>query len=230
MKLETTANPQKSASRCPFSGMSATPKQALSSRLREATAEAHTVAERHPVQGRMARGAASREDYANWLEQMYHIWSAVDTSVVEAAARDERIRAMVQPFHTHAPRIISDLAFLGRTRAPSPASPGTQQLVNFIRSSGSSAAVVGPWYVMEGSNNGGRFLAKALGKALEIPGPAGLTSLDPHGEAQQPRWHAWRAALDSQSFTDAEQTAMIDAAGRTFAGLTPVFDDLPVAV
>lgn len=228
--METTANPQKSASRCPFSGQSATPKQALSSRLREATAEAHNDAERHPVQGRMARGAASREDYANWLEQMYHIWSAVDASVREAAARDERVRAMVKPYHPHAGRIVSDLAFLGRTGAPAPASRGTQQLVDFIRSLAPSAAVVGPWYVMEGSNNGGRFLAKALGKALDVPGPAGLTSLDPHGEEQKPRWHEWRAALDSQHFTDAEQNAMIDAAGRTFAGLTPVFDDLPVAV
>lgn len=210
--------------------MSATPRQTLSSQLREATAEAHTVAERHPVQGRMARGAASREDYANWLEQMYHVWSAVDATVANSAARDERVRSMLQPYHVHTPRIVADLAFLGRTGSPAPASPGTQQLVDFIRSLASSSAAIGPWYVLEGSNNGGRFLAKALGKALEIPGPAGLTSLDPHGEAQQPRWHEWRAALDSQHFTDAEQNAMIDAAGRTFAGLTPVFDDLPVAV
>lgn len=210
--------------------MSATPKPTLSSQLREATAEAHTVAERHPVQGRMARGAVSREDYANWLEQMYHVWSAVDASVAEAAARDERVRAMLQPYHTHAPRIIADLAFLGRIGAPASASPGTNQLVDFIRSLGSTAAVVGPWYVLEGSNNGGRFLAKALSKALDIPGPDGLTSLDPHGEAQQPRWHGWRTALDAQQFSDAEQSAMINAAGRTFAGLTPVFDELPVTV
>lgn len=209
--------------------MSATPKQTLSSQLREATAEAHTIAERHPVQGRMAKGAATREDYANWLEQMHHIWSAVDASVEEAASRDPRVQSMLRPYHRHAPRIVADLAYLGRNEIGA-ASPGTQQLVNFIRSNAASAAVIGPWYVLEGSNNGGRFLAKALSRPLGIPGPEGLTSLDPHGDAQQPRWHEWRTALDAQNFTDAERAAMIDAAGRTFAGLTPVFDDLPVAV
>jgi len=212
--------------------MSAAPQQTLSSRLREATAEAHNVAERHPVQGRMARGAASREDYANWLEQMYHLWTAVDTAVAVAAARDPRVRAMLKPYHTHGSRVEADLRFLGRTGARAAASPGTQTMVDFIRSTGESAgpAVIGAWYVLEGSNNGGRFLAKALSRGLELTGPQGVTSLDPHGEAQQERWLAWRSALDEQQFSEAERVAIIDVASRTFAGLTPVFDDMPAAV
>jgi len=225
--MESTATPSKPASRCPFSDASAAPQQTLSSRLREATAEAHTVAERHPVQGRMARGAVSREDYANWLEQMYHVWAALDAAVAETATADPRVFAMLRPYHAHASRIEADLAFLGRTGARSPASPGTQRLVDFVHSTAKSAAAIGPWYVLEGSNNGGRFLAKAVSRALEISGPEGLRSLDPHGEAQQAHWLEWRSALDAQQFTDSERAAIIDAASRTFAGLTPVFDDMP---
>jgi len=229
--MESATTQQKPALRCPFTGKTAEPSQTLSSRLREATREAHDVAERHPVQGRMARGAASRVDYANWLEQMHHIWSALDAAVAGAARGDARIAALLKPYHVHAPRIEADLAFLGRAGEREPASPGTQQLVDFIRSTGASgAAVIGPWYVLEGSNNGGRFLAKALSRGLEISGPHGLMSLDPHGDAQKDRWLEWRSALDAQHFSDTECTAITDAASRTFAGLTPVFDDLPVAV
>jgi heme oxygenase len=103
--------------------------------------------------------------------------------------------------------------------------------VKFINSTGASGlpGIVGVWYVLEGSANGGRFIAKALSRGLGIAGPDGLTSFDPHGERQREYWQAWRADLDAHSFTSAERDAIIHAASNTFTAIYNIMQDMSAA-
>lgn len=211
------------------------PPSSLADVLKDRTREAHSRAERHPMQVSMVSGGSTREQYAGWLGQMLHIWRAVDAGLADVAAREPRLAAMLQPYHPHAERVAADLRFLaqesGRQVGPhgnDPALPATARFVHLVRQAASAPGMglVGIWYVLEGSANGGRFIAKALSRGLGIEGPEGLTSFNPHGERQREYWQAWRAALDSQTFSATERATIVSAASATFDAIYDVMEDL----
>lgn len=203
------------------------PADSLALSLRERTADAHTRAERHPQQGRLVKGLCTKHDYAAWLGQMLPIWAAVDEGVSALAAKDARVRAMHRDYHPHAARIRDDLRHLGQ---PAPAAlPATARFESLVRSLAASPAIIGVWYVLEGSSNGGRYIARAVSRALNLPGPDGLRGLDPHGEAQHERWGRWKADLDAQRWTPTERDAIIHAATQTFDHIYDMLGDIEAA-
>ncbi len=215
-----------STAKCPFAKIPGPAAASLADILREQTKEAHSRAEKHPAQGRLVRGEATRDDYAAWLGQLLHVWKALDGGLASAAAIDPRIAGMLKPYHPHAARVAADLSFLG-FGGKSPALPGTAKFVSEIyAAAGNGPALVGVWYVLEGSANGGRYIAKALSRSLNLTGPEGLTSLDPHGELQRERWQVWRADLDKQPWTAAERKEIVAAAGAAFDAIYGVLEDL----
>lgn len=221
----------KPAAKCPFARMLGSPAVSLADTLKERTKEAHARAERHPIQARMVKGEVTREQYAAWLGQMLPVWRAVDAGLAALAARDTRVAAMVKPYHAHAERVAADLKFLGQCggcHSPLPATARFVELVNRAAASG-GPGLVGVWYVLEGSANGGRFIAKALSRGLNIAGPEGLTSFDPHGERQREYWQAWRAGLDAQAFAEAERNAVVVAATATFDAVYDMMEDMASA-
>jgi len=203
----------------------ATGIQSMAMELKERTREAHTRAERHPIQGRMVRGTVSRAEYAAYLGQLLHLWNAIDDGVAKAAARDPRVRAMVREYHPHAWRVRADLRFYGRS-GDVPALPATAKMVEMIHAAAESPAIIGPWYVLEGSANGGRYIAKALAGAFRLEGRDGLLTMDPHGEAQRERWQAWREALDAQAFSEGERAAILAAANAAFDGMGAMMEEM----
>lgn len=225
-------DPSKPAAKCPFARLLGSPAAGLADTLKERTKEAHARAERHPVQARMVKGEVTREQYAAWLGQMLPVWRAVDAGLSALAARDGRIAAMLRPYHAHAERIAADLEFLGQCGGCHPPHAATSRFVELIARAGASGGpdLVGVWYVLEGSANGGRFIAKALSRGLNIAGPEGLTSFDPHGERQRDYWQAWRAGLDAQMFGEAERDAIIAAASATFDAVYEVMEDMNASV
>ena len=220
--MTPTSTPSPAPTECPTAA--GAPSLALT--LRERTAEAHRHAESHPVQHRMVRGCVDRAGYARWLSQLLPVWQAIDAGLASLAARDPRVARVRQAYHTHAPRITADLAYLGA--APTAAVPEALRLRDRIESlaAAGDAALLGAWYVLEGSANGGQYIAKALARSLGLSGPEGLTSLDPHGSAQRERWQAWRAAIDTQPWDDAERTRMVDEATATFGAISAVMDGM----
>ena len=221
----------KAAPKCPFARNAGTPVASLADTLKESTKEAHARAERHEVQAKMVKGKITRQEYGAWLGQMLPLWSAVDAQLSALAVRDARVCSMVKPYHAHADRVAADLKFLGQRASDHPELGATTQFVKFINSAAASGlpGIVGVWYVLEGSANGGRFIAKALSRGLGIAGPDGLTSFDPHGERQREYWQAWRADLDAHSFTSAERDAIIHAASNTFTAIYDIMQDMSAA-
>jgi heme oxygenase len=82
-------------------------------------------------------------------------------------------------------------------------------------------SLLGYNYVLEGSMNGNRFIARALTPVLK--GIAATTYLDPYGEEQRPVWGSYRERMNTAGF-DASQAERIVAAARdmfsTIAGLS----------
>ena len=218
----------KPAARCPFAKMMATPAPSLADVLKERTKEAHARAEKHAVQARMVKGEVSTAEYAAWLGQMLHIWRSIDAGLATLAARDTRIAAMVKPYHVHAGRVAADIAFLGHPEEAHPPLPATARFIAKLNEAMANGGLglIGAWYVLEGSANGGKFIAKALSRGLGITGPEGLMNFDPHGELQRERWKDWRAGLDAQTFSEPEREAIVTIASATFDAVYEVMEDM----
>lgn len=230
----------------------ATASPSLSLRLRESTAEHHVRAEKHAVQQALVRGSAEIGVYASWLRAMGALHERFEARLTEARAVPS-ISAVIQDHHFRLARIDEDLAALGSIGgvAAGPCVKGSlgtsgTSSATLNRRLGSrtraawfeidaiiardATAILGPFYVLEGSTNGGRFIAMAIRKSLPLPDGAGTKYLDPHGERIRERWAAAKAAIDAVPLTEAQQLLIIDAAKRTFGAVTVLMDELEMPV
>lgn len=203
----------------------------ISTRLKELTHDLHTRAERHAFQRALVSGRLGREGYSAYLSQMLHIHAALDESLALArAAYPETIGVLVRDYHFRTPQIEADLAHLAGGSSHCPPTPGARTFAAWIRESADDpCSLIGVLYVLEGSTNGGRFIARAVRRALGLA-EAGTAFLDPHGEAQQERWARFKADLDSLALTDEQTEAAIAAACRAFDAVIAVSDDLETSL
>jgi heme oxygenase len=84
--------------------------------------------------------------------------------------------------------------------------------------------LLGALYVLEGSTNGGRFLARALRKSWGLD-KDGIAYFDPYGEEQPQKWASFRKKMDSASFDVAQQDAIVEMAKATFLAIAEVSDE-----
>jgi heme oxygenase len=199
----------------------------LTARLRESTKDLHARVERHPVQAALLRGGATIDGYAAYLSQMFHAQSAVDASSSLAAAREPRLQRVLRPFHIRAPHARADLDALERTTAAPAAS--TTQFSEWVAhvSQHDPIAFLGIVYVLEGSTNGGTYIAAAMRRHMPLPVDRATAFLDPHGPAQRERWAQFKTHADALDMTGPEADRVVDAAFRTFLALEAIFQELP---
>lgn len=221
----------------------------LSVRLREATSAQHARAEKHPVQQALVRGSAEIELYATWLRAMAALHERFEARLTEARAVPS-IAPVIEDHHFRLALIDEDLAALASIGAVGAAGPCAKGMTGTSGTSSASlnrrvgartraawfeidaiiardaTAILGPFYVLEGSTNGGRFIAMALRKSLPLPDGKGTRYLDPHGERIRERWAAAKAAMDAVPLTEAQRALIIDAAKRTFDAVTVLMDEL----
>jgi heme oxygenase len=86
-------------------------------------------------------------------------------------------------------------------------------------------ALLGPLYVLEGSTNGSRVLARVLSRAWGSDG-AGLAYLDPYGDGQPTSWKAFKQEVDDLGLDDASQSAVVEAARVTFQAISDISDEV----
>lgn len=217
------------------------PPATLSVRLREATADHHVRAEKHMVQQALVRGQATPGLYHTWLLAMRALHEVFEARL-ETARRLPGFGGLIEDHHFRVALIDEDLdamaVIIRRAAAASSSSAIPTRTVLGPRTSAAWAAidamievdpavVVGPFYVLEGSTNGGRFIAKAIRHSLPLPPNAGTRYLDPHGELIRERWARAKSAIDALPLTPAQHDAIIDAAQRTFDAVTDLMDEMP---
>lgn len=202
--------------------------KSFSARLRTATKPCHDRAEAHPLQRSLLKGALPRPLYARQLGQLLLVHRALESAIRAAAARDDRLFEVACEEHFQAPRISADLAHLGvdsNAERPTPATSAFITRIDALREQ-TPIALLGLLYVLEGSNNGGRFIARAVRKAYGFDDGAGATFLDPYGQEQPAKWARFKAALDSCALTNAEADAIVSAAGEMYDAISAIGDDL----
>lgn len=197
--------------------MSAT-AMTLGERLKTETAEQHKRAENTEIQKLLVQGRVTREQYGAWLGQMRHVHAALESAVARQAGSDARVK-IAQAEGSHASRIVADMKVVGAAETPVLASTAT--LVAEIQKQ-DALGLIGMHYVLEGSMNGGKFIAMGVRRGLGLTPGQGDTYLDPYGERQRGVWAAWKGTLDATEFTADECERVLRGAKAMFDGVTEV--------
>ncbi|MBW7934632.1 MAG: biliverdin-producing heme oxygenase [Gemmatimonadaceae bacterium] len=208
-----------------------------SAHLRAATATAHTRAERSAFQRALISGRLPLERYVAFLHAMRDIWQALEEVAPRVSTGAARAM-LLEPQRFRAHDIDRDLVHL-RGLLPTAVSPENNAAANaFVArihalANANPSALLGVLYVLEGSTNGGRYIARAMRRAYGLVDDQGVAFQDPYGDAQPERWAEWKAALDSM-VSVGKVAALVDVAVETFDAVAQIGDsvlrDAPPAI
>lgn len=200
----------------------------LMGRLRVETEQMHHEAEQRPVEKALLAGTLPLETYQAWLAQRGHFHSVLENALTTACRKDARLARLITPTQYQAENVRADLSYFKVDLAAHPplncvtaAQPTLEQWATAAPS-----RLLGVHYVLEGSKNGGRYLARSIQRAYNLPGPDGLRYLDPHGEQQRPLWQAFKDAVNAETFSSEEADAIVAAAQQTYRWVSAIDDAL----
>lgn len=196
--------------------------------LRDSTRGEHDTAEHHQFQQALVRGELDRQRYASWLAQMYLIHQSLEEALRDTAGNSEIIRSVVRDYQYQIPYLLEDLEYFGidpQQIEPTPAATRFADLVNSARQN--PISLLGLHYVLEGSNNGGRYIARHVARAYDLePRGVGLRYLDPYGDQQRQHWMAFKEDMGSIEFTAEQVAELILAAKQMYRTVAELSSDL----
>ena len=194
--------------------------------LREATRELHKEAESRPLQRSMARGTLPRGAYAMYLGQLRHLHSALEEALDSAVSAQPALRDLHTDERRRVPDLDRDLAALGVEVSSVPVLPPTERFSARVRQTAAEnpVALLGPLYVMEGSTNGGKFLARVLQRSLGLENGDGLAYMDPYGDDQPRMWSSFKQIADEVPLDAQQSEAVTEAAKLTFEAIAEISD------
>jgi len=199
--------------------------------LRDSTREEHHRAEHHEFQQALVKGELARDRYEAWLGQMYLIHGSLEKALRAATDHSEAIQNVIHDYQYQVPYLLEDFEFFGIDSSGIEPLPATQRFASLVeQGKDDPLLLLGLHYVLEGSNNGGRFIARHVAKAYDLaPGP-GLRYLDPYGDQQREHWMAFKNDMGAVDFTDAETVRLVDAAKQMYRTVAELSEDLATTV
>ncbi len=200
----------------------------LMDRLRTRTAEAHTAAENHAFQQKFIKGLLSKDGYVNYLGQMWLIHRSLEGHLRILSNTFAAIKAVVREYQYQEPYLSSDLDHFAVDLATVSPTPETARLVAEIDRYAAEQpyALLGMHYVLEGSNNGSRHLARSIRHAYNLDTGQGDRYLDPYGSDQRPYWQQFKDDMNAAEVEPADQDAIETGATAMFTGIMRISDDL----
>ena len=195
----------------------------IMARLKSETAAQHAEAESKPLEAALVSGAIGQDQYKKYLAQRWLIHRELEAATDAALKKETRLGSLGLPGLYQTKNLESDLGQLGVDLKSIQPLKGATKLIAEIKNAASPATLMGIYYVFEGSKNGARYIAKALGGRARI---TALKYLDPHGEAQRGLWMKFRADMDAIAWTPAEQDSMVQAAQATFTAISSLDDEI----
>ncbi len=203
------------------------PKPSIMQRLKAETNDLHSHAESRTLQRSIASGEVGRETFSAYLGQLFKVHQSLESALETSRDKHAAIGALASAERMRIPDLDRDLAFYGANPDQFPAGDAAKkfsQRINETRDA-DPVALLGALYVLEGSTNGGRFLARALRKSWGLDGD-GLAYFDPYGDEQPQMWAAFRSDMDEASFNADQEEAIIEMAKATFLAIAEVSDEV----
>jgi len=133
----------------------------------------------------------------------------------------------VRPYQYQEQSLRRDLAHLGRDEDGAAPLPAVREFAARVTdwAARNPVALLGILYVLEGSKNGGRYLARAVRRAYGFDGQ-GTEYLDPYGELQAERWQQFKADMDALPLTEVEKDDIVAAAASAFRSIMQLHQEL----
>jgi heme oxygenase len=197
--------------------------------LKTATTDLHRHAESRNLQRSMAKGALPRDVFVVYLSQMYRVHQALEAQLRTLRDAQPRVQPLFQDDQHREHNLRADLGFYGVDVSTIETGVAAGTLINQIDEAAGTQplGLLGMLYVLEGSNNGSKYIARAVSRAYGVaPGAPGLSYLDPYGDQQMPRWQAFKRDMDAAGFSPAEINVIVEAAKLMFLGIAEISDEL----
>jgi heme oxygenase len=194
--------------------------------LRETTRALHKEAESRPLQRSMAKGTLPAGSYVMYLGQLRHLHESLESCLDSVTGSHPWLAGLFTDDRRRVPDLDRDLAAFGVDPDDVPVLPPTAEFIGRIErlTASDPMALLGPLYVLEGSTNGGKFLARVLERSLRIEDRAGLAYMDPYGDRQPEMWAEFKRLADQVELTPAQRGAVTDAARDTFRAIASISD------
>ena len=163
------------------------------------------------------------------LGQMLHVHGVLEPILRAKAKEGGALSALVRDQYLHLDALIADMEFLGVGAELLKPVPATRRFGEMVAQHGMQASawgLLGIFYVLEGSTNGGTIIAKRLREAHGWEDERGTAFINPHGNQVRMVWKQWKTALDALVIDEASQERIIDAACETFTMMMGVLTDL----
>jgi heme oxygenase len=203
----------------------------LPERIKAETWELHEKAEHHTFQDALVKGAVTREGYVAWLGQMLMIHKALESRLRNLVAANPAVATIVEDYQYQEGYLREDLTHFGVDPDTVTPLPSAQRMIDCFAhlENASPIGVFGVHYVLEGSNNGSKFIARAIRKSLNLTDDAGTKYLDPYGKQQVAYWKSFKTALADADFSADDIDTIIKSAKATYMAINGVADDLGAA-
>jgi heme oxygenase len=195
--------------------------------LRLSTADMHTQTEGQDFQRQLGSGTVQKEQYVQYLGQLYLMHKHLG-ELLEKATADSRVAAVLAPYHTDLSAVSADLQHFGVAPGSVSALAATKSLLNHMDEAGkrSPLALLGLLYVLEGSTNGAKFMAKTLRQGLDLPEDKGASYFDRYGDKQRERWTAFKETMNKQNFDQTEIEVIVAEAKYLFQSFFEIGTEL----
>ncbi len=200
----------------------------IMTRLREETAQLHSDTEQGRFQGMLMAGKLPLDAYVASLEQLLLVHRALEAHLQRHAALDTNIKHVLRDYQYQEPYLLEDLAHFGRKTDEIKPLPATEAFIREIDRFATSCpiALLGAHYVFEGSNNGGKYIAKGLSRVYDLNDGKGLKYLDPYGDNQKAYWQEFKSSMEATNLSDDDQNAIVKAAKDTFGAILRIHNAL----
>jgi heme oxygenase len=202
-------------------------QKTIMKRLKAETNDLHSHAESRALQRAIASGEVERDAFAAYLGQLFLVHTALEGALEDSHGQHAAMTAVATADRMRVPDLIEDLKYWRVDPEGIEASDATRRFAAEIeKTRGSDAvALLGALYVLEGSTNGGRFLARALRRSWGLE-DQGLSYFDPYGDEQPHRWADFKRGMDDASFEPRQEDAMVEMARTTFLAIAEVSDEV----
>lgn len=190
----------------------------LAGQLRDATRTQHDALDELPFFRALKADALPRQSAVSYLRGLAVVHALVETAL---ARHSQGTLGPWQPGAGRLEDLQATLEAAGGTAFPDIVEAAEAALElgdRLLLRSGQPAAMLGPYYVLEGSQLGGELLRRHFAVALGLPTDRLAYFRDDHATLRR-GWQAFRSALDGLDPGAEAVAAMVAAAQETFEGI-----------
>jgi len=177
-----------------------------------------------PSEDNIVKGTLPLYKYRHNLGQRYLLQKGFEKVLDAFRHMEPRIAHVVTDDQFHAWKSAEDMKFFGDDPATVQPVPATTEFLRWVAECGekSPILILAIHYVIEGSNNGAVYIAKAVQKAYGLTGRDGVYHLLPYGEEIRTKWKAFTVAFNENQYSEKEMAEMIVAGRRAFGYMNKI--------